>query len=189
MATDVEILLRAAQEAGLTQDQMRGLSIANPWQFTSPTAQRLQSAVSRLYPERARQWLDESGREMSLLAAAARDGLVEMTSDLRAEIQAFTPLTPDQARAAEIESLLANGNPFGAQGRYAEDGSYTPPVAGDMTKALRLQILDPAKAEQLKLQANPPQATGMSQDAVNYVNAQMANARIESRQVQQGALN
>lgn len=185
MTSDVEILLRAAREAALSDDQIRGLIIDNPWKYNSPTAQRLQSAVSRLYPERAKQWLDESGRQMSLLAAAARDGLVPMTGDLQAEIQAFTPQTPDEAKQAEIKAILANGNPWGAQGRYEGD-TYIEPVAPNLTAAFQLAALDQQLSDQLKLQANPPQQVGMNSEQVAYVQQEMNRARTESLNLTQG---
>ena len=176
MPSDIEVLLKSAQTAGLTPEQIRGLSVENPFKFTSSTAERLQSAVSRLYPERAKQWLAESGRQMSLLAAAARDGLVPMTVDLKAEIDAFTPQMPEEAKANQINAILANGNPWGSPGRYEGD-TYIEPVAPNLTAAFHLESLDQALSDQLKLQANPPAAAGLTTADIAFVHAQLNQAR------------
>ena len=87
----IQALWKSAQEAGLTAEQIRGLSITNPYTLRGPTAQRIQSALARTAPAIAQQMLAESGAEMSLQAKAAQLGLAEMTNDLQAEIEAFSP--------------------------------------------------------------------------------------------------
>ena len=43
----ISALWRAAQEAGLTAEQIRGLSICNPYSQRGPVSQRIQSALGR----------------------------------------------------------------------------------------------------------------------------------------------
>lgn len=155
----ISALWRAAQEAGLSAEQLRGLSISNPYSLQGPVAQRMQSALARTAPAIAQQLLAESGAQMSLQAKAAQMGLTQMTSDLAAEIEAFTPLTPEQARDARVEELIAQ-LPYGSQGRYLEDGSFVPGQPMNLTAAMELEALAPEKAAAVKLQAQPPVATG-----------------------------
>lgn len=175
----IEVLWRAAQIAGLSRDELRGLSIANPFGQRGKVADRMKAAVSRIAPEQAQRWIQEAGASMSLAAKAAQLGYAEMTDSLRAEIEAFSPLTPNQAKQARIEQLIAS-NPFGVAGFYREDGSYVEPIAPNLTAAMELTALAPEKAAQLKAAAMPPQAQlGLSAEDVAFVNSQL-NARAES---------
>ena len=63
---------------------------------------------------------------MSLAAAAAAQGLMPVTPELRQEIDRFTPVTQEQRNHEQIEWLKAQ-NPYGTPGfqREAEmDVSY-----------------------------------------------------------------
>ena len=178
----IAALWRAAQEAGLSQEQIRGLSVSNPYTQRGPIAQQIQSALARTAPAIAQQMLAESGAEMSLQAKAAQMGLAEMTVDLKAEIAAFSPKTPDQAKRERIDELVAS-NPYGVQGYYNEQGDYIAPVNGDLTKALELEALAPERAQALKLQATPPKP---AEGALTAEGAAFVNSRIASMNAANG---
>ena len=113
---------------------------------------------------------------MSLQAKAAQLGLAEMTVDLRAEIAAFTPRTPDEAKRERIEELIA-AQPYGAQGYYNESGDFVPGAQGNMTAALELEALAPERAAALKLQAQPPKPAegALSAEGAEFINARLAS--------------
>lgn len=154
----IQLLLNAASRAGLGPDQMQSLQVRNPFTMQGMTAERLQVAVGEIDPAQARAWRDEAGVTMSLQAAAAQRGLVEMTPQLQAEITRLNPQSPDEARQAEIEQLVSQ-QPFGTPQRYEQtaDGEWitVPGTPGNLTAAMRLQVLDPALANRLKAAATP----------------------------------
>lgn len=84
-----------------------------------------------------------------------------------------------EANRQQIEAIVSQGNPYGSQGRYAEDGSYVPGDPGNVTAALALEALDPDLATRLKLEAHPPKAVpGVLNEAdASWVNQQLAGAR------------
>ena len=168
--TQVSILWRAAQEAMLTPEQLRSLSIANPYTLSGPVADKMRAAVSRIAPAQAQEWIAEAGTSMSLQAKAAQLGLEKMTPDLQAEISAFTPITPEQQRDARIEELKAS-LPWGSQGSYDEAGNFTPGKQPNLSAQLELEMLAPELAGSMKVAARPPVADGgMDQESANWVN-------------------
>ena len=173
----VQILWSAAQDAGLTKDQMRGLSIANPYALSGPVAERMRASVSRIAPAQAQEWIAEAGAQMSLQARAASLGMTDMTVDLQAEINAFTPVTPEQATYNRIEELKAS-LPYGSQGHYLEDGSFVPGTKGNFTLQMELQALAPDVAANMKAAAQPPVAnTGLSEEAAARINSQLRSGQ------------
>ena len=100
----------------LTNSQRDGLTLVNPWTKSGPVAQVMQSEVSRINPAMAQEWIAESGASMSLAAAAAAQGLMEVTPALQAEIDRFNPVTQEQHDHEQIEWLKAQ-NPYGMQKR------------------------------------------------------------------------
>jgi len=146
------------------------------------TARMMQSAIARVAPEIAQQFLAEAGTQPSLMALAAEQGLTERTTAIDAELAAFRPRTPEQARAERIEELIAS-RPYGQQGYYNEQGDFVEPVKGDLTKALELEALAPERAQALKLQAMPP---APNPGAVTEEGAAFVNARLASMNAAQG---
>jgi len=172
----ISALWKAAQEAGLTAEQIRGLSISNPYSQRGPTAQRIQSALARTAPAIAQQFLAESGAEMSLQAKAAQMGLTEMTNDLQAEIEAFSPKTPEQARFDRVQEILAQA-PGGRAGYYDEAGDYVPPKEGNATLMMELAALDPDAYQREELHRKPPTPNpgALTEEGAAFVNARLAS--------------
>lgn len=183
----ISALWQAAQEAGLTQEQLRALSIQNPYSQRGPVAQRIQSALARTAPAIAQQMLAESGAEMSLQAKAAQMGLAEMTNDLKAEIEAFSPKTPEQARFDRVQEILAK-EPGGRAGYYNDAGDYVPPKQADMTLMMELSALDPTAFQREELHRKPPAAdpNALTAEGAARVNADLANARLASMNASNG---
>lgn len=178
----ISALWKAAQEAGLSPEQLRGLSIANPYTQRGATAQRIQSALARTAPAIAQQMLAESGAEMSLQAKAAQMGLTEMTNDLQAEIEAFSPKTPEQARYDRVQEILAK-EPGGRAGYYNDAGDYVPPKPADMTLMMELSALDPTAFQREELHRKPPE---VNPNALTAEGAEFVNARLASMNASNG---
>jgi hypothetical protein len=171
----IQILWSAAKQSGLTPEQLRGLTIANPFTLSGPVADRMKAAVSSIAPAQAQAWIAEAGASMSLQAKAAQLGLAEMTYDLQAEIEAFSPMTPEQAREARIDQLSAL-QPYGTQGQYDAQGNYIPGAAGNLTAAVELEALAPDVAAALKAKAQPaaPQPGALDEAGALFVNQFLA---------------
>jgi hypothetical protein len=178
----IKSLWAAANQAGLTAEQINNLQPINPYTQTGAVARMMQSAIARVDPAVAQQFLAEAGTTMSLKAQAAQLGLTERTPAIDAEIAAFTPRTPEQAKAERIEELIA-ANPYPTQGVYLADGSYQPGKGGNLTAALELEALAPERAAALKMAAQPPkpQAGALSSEGAAFVNAGLASANAAQR--------
>jgi hypothetical protein len=86
------------------------------------------------------------GASERLAAAAAHQGLAELTPELQRELARLQPVTAQEERKAEIERILASGNPFAGATR-------------NITNAIRLsELLAPGELEKAKAEA--PEATG-----------------------------
>ena len=96
-------MFEAARAPLLTNSQRDGLTLVNPWTKSGPVAQVMQSEVSRINPAMAQEWIAESGASMSRAAAAAAQGLMEVTPALQAEIDRFNPVTQEQHDHEQIE--------------------------------------------------------------------------------------
>lgn len=170
----ITALWRAAQDAGLSAEQINGLAPENPYAKTGPVARMMQSAIARVAPEIAQQFLAEAGTTASLKALAAQQGLVERTPAIDAELAAFNPKTPEQAKADRIAELQAMC-PFGTVGSYSADGTFVPGKQPNLTAALELQSLDPDLAASLKAAAQPPVANpgALTAEGAAYVNSML----------------
>ena len=151
----IQTLFEAARSPLLSDEQRARLTLVNPWSKSGPVAEVMQSEVSRINPAMAKAWITESGASMSLAAAAAAQGLMPVTPQLEEEIHRFTPVTQEEKNHKQIEWLKAQ-NPYGVPGRYLADGTYQPPVQGNMTHAMQLEALNPSLAAELKAKAMPP---------------------------------
>ena len=89
----IQTLFEAARSPLLSDEQRGRLTLINPWSKSGPVAEVMQSEVSRINPAMAKAWIAESGASMSLAAAAAAQGLMPVTPELRQEIDRFTPVT------------------------------------------------------------------------------------------------
>lgn len=113
---DLNLLLRAAQSAGLDPGKLKA---ANPWSFAGSTATALQVAVSELDPVAAERFQNEAGVTLSLGAQAALDGLQPWTPDLERELASKAPATYQRLEQEQIEA--AADAAFGAfRARRAE---------------------------------------------------------------------
>ena len=156
----IALLWQAAQTQLLSPEQRLSLSLANPYTQQGRVAEILQAEVARLDAAQARAWAQEAGASVSLAAAAAAQGLAPMTPALQQELARLQPISEEEAAKAEIERILAEGNPYAAPTR-------------NITAALRLaEIMEPAALEKLKAEAPPAVIPGES--------AQMAAARAAS---------
>ena len=173
----VQTLFEAAKSPLLNDAQRSQLTLANPWTKTGPVAQTLQSEVARLNPDLAKEWIAESGASMSLAAAAAAQGLMQRTPALQAEIERFNPVSQEEQKQAEIDWLVTQ-NPYMTPGRYEESGQYVPPVAGNLTHAMRLEELAPEFAAELKAKSSPAPPT---QEQVFQEKQAAAQATAEQR--------
>ena len=154
----VNLLWRAAQQSGLPAESLSQLKAQNPYTFSGPVAERLQATVAQLDAVQAREWIAEAGASISLAAAAAAQGLAPMNPALQMELDRLQPRTADEQRQARIEQLAAS-NPFGTPGQYVGQGdeaTYVPGQPGNVTAQLELQTLDPALAQRLQAEAQPP---------------------------------
>ena len=172
----ISALWKAAQDAGLSAEQIRGLSIANPYSQRGPVSQRIQSALARTAPAIAQQMLAESGAEMSLQAKAAQMGLAEMTNDLLAEIEAFSPVTPEQARFDRAQWIIAQ-EPGGRDGYYNEAGTFVPPKECNATLMVELSTLDNAAFQREELHRKPPTPNpgALTEEGADFINARLAS--------------
>ena len=170
----IQALWAAAQDAVLSPEQMASLSISNPYTQQGPIARKMQASLARVAPAVAQEMLAEAGTNMSLQAKAAQMGLAPLTEDLKAEIAAFSPVTPEQARANRIEELKA-ALPWGSQGSYDEQGNFIPGQKPNLTLQMELSALDPELAGSMKVAAQPPVANNaMDEEAARYVNSLVA---------------
>ena len=155
----VELLFTAAKTPFLNDEQRSKLSLSNPFSLRGPTAEAIQAEVSRLDPVQARAWIEEAGATMSLQAAAAQQGLVQMTPAIQAEIARLNPRTVEEQNADRIAQLTAERNPYGAPGRYetneAGESVYVEPIKPNLTACLELESLNAELAAKLKAQAAP----------------------------------
>ena len=172
----ISALWKAAQDAGLSAEQINNLQPVNPYTQNGATARMMQSAIARVAPDVAQQFLAEAGTQPSLMALAAEQGLTERTTAIDAELAAFRPRTPEQARSERIEELIAS-RPYGQQGYYNEQGDFVAPVDGDLTKALELEALAPERAQAMKLVAMPPapKPGALTEEGAAFVNARLAS--------------
>jgi hypothetical protein len=157
MNTDqIDLLWRAAQQSGLPAQQLQTLKTENPYRFSGPVAEAIQSQVAALNPQQARQWIEEAGASLSLAAAAASQGLAPMTPALQAELERLQPRTADEQRQARIAEILqaTGGNPWGSPARY-EGEQLIPAREASLTAAFELASLDPQLSEQLQAKARP----------------------------------
>lgn len=146
----IALLWRAAQSPLITSEQRLQLTIENPYAKQGQVAELLQAEVARIDPLQARKWAQESGATVSLAAAAAQQGLAAMTPALQQELARLQPVTEAESNKAEIQRILAAGNPFAEPTR-------------SITAALRLaEIMEPATLERLKSEAPAPAALGES---------------------------
>ena len=172
----IQTLFEAARSPLLSDEQRARLTLINPWSKSGPVAEVMQSEVSRINPAMAKAWIAESGASMSLAAAAAAQGLMPVTPELRQEIDRFTPVTQEQRNHEQIEWLKAQ-NPYGTPGFHREDGSYVPPAPGNLTNAMQLEALAPEIAAELKAKAMPP----LTEQERFQQSQAAAKARSESR--------
>lgn len=149
----VQLLFKAAQTPFITDEQRGKLTLANPFTMKGSVAEAIQAEVSKLDPMQAREWIAEAGAAMSLQAAAAAQGLTEMTPALRAEIDRLNPKTADEQKADRIAELTQS-NPYGKAGFYEGD-EYVPPVPPNITACLELETLNAELAAKLKAEAAP----------------------------------
>ena len=152
------LLWRAAQQSGLPADSLSQLRLENPYRFSGPVAERLQSVVAQLDAVQAREWISEAGASVSLAAAAAAQGLAPMSPQLQMELDRLQPRTADEQRQARIEQLMA-AQPFGTPGQYVGQGdeaTYVPGQEPNLTMQMELMQLDPALAQRLQAEAQPP---------------------------------
>jgi hypothetical protein len=147
---EIALLWKAAQCPLISPEQRLSLSIANPYTMQGRVAEILQGEVAKLDPAQARQWAEESGASLSLAAAAAQQGLAELTPQLQREIDRLRPVSAEEATKVEIERILAAGNPYAATTR-------------NITNAIRLgELLPLAELEKLKAEAPAAAAPGES---------------------------
>lgn len=158
----IELLYKASQTKFLTAQQRSKLSLSNPYTHTSRTAEIMQREVARLNPTQARLWAREANANMSLEAAAAAQGLTNLTPELQDEIERFNPQTDDEKRRNRIAELTKN-NPYGELDSYETltmpDGSERQVLkkgaAPHLTNALELESIAPELAAELKAQRIP----------------------------------
>ncbi len=147
----IALLWSAAQSPLISPEQRLQLVPENPYLKSGRVAEALQTEVAKLNPEQARAWAEEAGATVSLAAAAAKQGLAELTPELQRELARLQPVTEEEARKSEIERILAAGNPFAGATR-------------NITNAIRLsELLPPGEIEKLKGEA--PETAGPRQTA------------------------
>jgi len=87
----------------------------------------------------------------------------------------------EAAKAARIQEILA-ADPFPTQGHYEGEGdaaTYVPGNPGNLTLQMELAQLDPALAQRLSTEAQPPaQQQGLSQEGADFVNSRLFAAHI-----------
>ena len=150
----IQLLFQAAQTKFINDEQRNGLTLENPWAKRGPVAEALQREVARLNPTQARLWAKEAGAKPSLQAAAAAQGLVELTPMLADEINRAWPKTEDERKRETVAQLTANGNPYSKKETYDEKGKVQP-APYNLTAVMQLEMTDPALAARLKKEANP----------------------------------
>ena len=109
-----------------------------------------------------------------LLSGAAPAELeLQVITGTWADIAETPQQRQEQATAARIAELVAM-TPFGSQGSYAEDGSYTPGLPTSLTAQMELQSLAPELAAQLQAAVQPPAPQqGLTAEGAAFVNQQL----------------
>lgn len=105
---ELKVLLDAAS---LAKIDPAGLKPLNPFTQQGPTAQSLQVAVQEINATQAARWRNEAGESVSLAAAAAKAGLVEMSRTVHEELSQLDAdyITGQEESAARREAdLLAS---------------------------------------------------------------------------------
>ena len=87
--------MEAARVAKLDPSQLK---VVNPFSQQGGVAQTMQSAVDQLNPAQAAKWRVEAGESLSLQAAAAQQGITEMTNKTHQEL-----MTLDAGYRSEYE--------------------------------------------------------------------------------------
>ncbi len=80
---ELKVLLDAVS---LAKIDPAGLKPVNPFTQQGPTAKSLQVAVQEINATQAARWRNEAGESISLAAAAAKAGLVEMSRTVHEEL-------------------------------------------------------------------------------------------------------
>ena len=138
-------LLAASQRAGIAANR---LSPKNPWLDDSPTAKSLQIALLAVDPAMAEELQREAGANapLSLMATAYEQGVegVELTAELRQELQMRRPAAYAQIRAKELEAASA---------RFAEQMASEREARAAMQEQIKAQEQD-ARIRSLQLVQN-----------------------------------
>ena len=92
----IELLFQASQTKFINDEQRATLKLDNPYKHQGKVAEALQREVARINPLQARLWAKEAGATMSLAAAAAQQGLTQMTPGLADEISRMNPQTEQE---------------------------------------------------------------------------------------------
>jgi hypothetical protein len=150
----VELLFTAAQTPFLNDEQRATLKLDNPYKHQGRVAEALQREVVRINPLQARLWAKEAGATMSLAAAAAQQGLAQMTPGLADEISRMNPQTEQERLRGLVAEATKNGNPYQREGSYSEEGKYQE-APFNLTAALMLEAQAPEEAARLKKAATP----------------------------------
>ena len=150
----IQLLYQAAQSKFLSEEQRNNLTLENPYSKQGHVAEALQRAVAEINPTQARLWAKEAGAKPSLKAAAAQQGLVEVTPALQDEINRFFPKTETEQQRELVAQLTAKGNPYSKKESYDEQGKLQP-APFNLTACMQLEMTDPALASRLKAEANP----------------------------------
>ena len=130
--------------------------------------------------------LSSADVELHSLLSGTATAELELAALSNALDAAPTPQQRQQeANAAQVQAILDRngGNPYGVQGYYQnpdDPNSYIAKRERNLTDSMLLESLDPQLAAQMELQANPPQQTGLTQDAANFVNQEAARLRTEA---------
>lgn len=152
----IQLLFQASQSKFISDEQRATLKVDNPYRHQGKVAEALQREVARLNPLQARLWAKEAGATMSLQAAAAAQGLAEMTPALQDEVDRMNPQTDVERRTKLVNELTANGNPYSTQRVHNEDGSLGD-APFNLTAVLQLEREAPDVAARLKKEATPPE--------------------------------
>ena len=150
----IELLFQASQTKFINDEQRATLRLDNPYKHQGKVAEALQREVARINPLQARLWAKEAGATMSLAAAAAQQGLTQMTPGLADEISRMNPQTEQERLRGLVAEATKNGNPYQKQGSYSEDGKFQE-APFNLTQALMLEMQAPEEAARLKREATP----------------------------------
>ena len=159
----IQLLYNASLSPELNGEQRNRLTLVNPWTQNGPVAQVMQREVARLDPQQAKAWIADSGSTLSLQAAAAQQGLAEMTPAIEMELRRLCPMTQEEQVQQQVDQILSKGNPYGSPARYVDGPDGQPQLveatAGNLTDQLVLQGLNPGIAAQCKAEAMPAAPT------------------------------